>query len=129
MKPGDGLAMPDKKPSELARSLFWKQVYTLQEDTKERPPLFGDLDDRLADLIEKVNALKSDCEEKFESLHDNFKDSSKLPDRIEALEECVTRLEEIDTDYDGPDDDLKQAEWTDERWLDAVEALNNISCD
>lgn len=118
-----------KKPSELARSAFWKEIYRLQEDAIENRPSFEDLDDQLSALCEKIGELKSDCEEKFESLHDNFKDSSKLPARIEALEECKAALDDIDTEYDGSDTEEARLNWRDEQWQEAIDALNNISCD
>lgn len=121
--------MPAKKPSEVTRSPFWKEVYTLQEEATENRPAPDELDDRLSTLADKLRELAQDTEDKFDGLPDNFKTpdkQEKMEGRKDALEEAAEKIENIDS---TPSGDGCGEDWANEQWQEAVEALNNISCD
>lgn len=118
------------KPSQLTQSEFWGAVYALQED--DATPEFDDLESAIETMKSELENIRDACQEKFDNLPEGFQNGSGgelQQGRIDACEEAINTLESIDTTYDGEDKEEDRLNWRDEQWQEAIEAVNNISCD
>lgn len=123
--------MSAKKQSEVTRSPFWKEIYTLQESAAVYPT-FDTLDEKVSEIFDRLKELLQDTEDKFDRLPDNFKTDAaetKCEERKEALEAVIETIDGIDLEYDGPDDDTARQEWVVEQWQEVVDALGGVDCE
>jgi hypothetical protein len=105
------------KPSELTRSFFWGQIHDLQKEGFAGST-FDDLRDRVAEVVDALNELAEDCEEKFNNMPESLQNGSTgelLTERAETLRNCVSALESIDIPEDNApepfdDDDEEESE-------------------
>lgn len=133
------------KPSELTRSEFWGRVRDLQAEGFGGEN-FEDLKDRTTSVIDELNSLADDCEEKFNNMPQSLQDGDTgqlLQERADALREAVSAIEAIDIPEEAPpmsesndrkiDKDDEEAQKDYELKVDSVrdeleQALGDISC-
>lgn len=98
------------KPWQLTQSPFLQTLYQLQH----RVETTEDADDR-DDIVAEIEALRDECESSLENIPESLKyapSGELLQERIDALEQWISELEQIDTEDE-----------------DAVEQIQNCSCE
>lgn len=124
------------KPSDLTRSEFWGRMGDLQQEGFEGTT-YEELRDRRETVMDALNEIADDCEEKFNNMPQSLQDGDTgqlLQERADACRDCVTELEDIDLPEEEPPDekDEEAVEEYDNRVTDKKDlldqALNNISC-
>lgn len=87
------------KPSQLTQSPFLQQLYDIQD----RVNGLEDPDD-LESIISDIESLKEECEENLsnmpEQLQENSDAGQTLQERIDALDEWISELQNIETPTD-----------------------------
>jgi chromosome segregation ATPase len=106
------------KRSQLTQSGFLSELYDLQDGIDDR---FKDLktgedfDTALQDLISEVEGLRDECQDSLDNMPEHLQDSSSsgelLRERVDALEQWVSELDGVDTDFD---EELTEDELQDE---------------
>ena len=85
--------------SQLTQSSFLSQLYSL-EDEFEWGSTVDDLENNLRDFIGELETLQDECQESLDNMPDSLRDSSPtgelLQERLNALEEWIDALGNID---------------------------------
>lgn len=97
------------KPSQLTQSNYLSTLYGIQESLEDVSASTPD------ELVEAVDDIKTQLEELRDTTQDsldNMPDSLQssptgelLQERVDSLDNAISEVEGIDTDYDEPDDD------------------------
>lgn len=118
------------KASQMTTSEFWRTVFELQELSTVLPSPEDLADDRDA-LVEELETLKDETQEKYDNLPENFQQADngiRLEERVSALDDAITTLQNVDMEsYDETQFNSRE-EWRDEVWAEIQNALE-ISCE
>lgn len=118
----------EAKPSSLTRSEFWKAVFTMREKAAEDRPGYDELSIRLEELEEELTTLRDELEAKFDNLPEAFQagaQGQKLTARADAVDEAYSIVRELERHTSDED----KQNFADEQWQEAIDALNNITCE
>lgn len=99
------------KNSQLTNSSFLSQMYAIEEkieefhcETKEEFEEFRD------EVKDEMETLRDECQEKLDAMPEHLQDSSSsgelLNERIEAMDNWISEIENIECDYE--EEDLRQ---------------------
>lgn len=121
------------RPSQLTQSEFWSNFYSIQEDTEDVVlESASDLQELIDNLRDQLSDLASEQEEKLSNMPDQLQEAESgqlLQERADALNELISELEHIETEYDDDDmDEDGKAEWLAERKEEIDNALSGMSC-
>ena len=96
--------------SQLTQSSFLSQIYDIEDDILGKAEAnyevrdASDLDVIREDAVSQLEELKSEVEDNLENIPEQLQDSHMLSSRLEAVEEMLSELENLDfDDYSGPD--------------------------
>lgn len=135
------------KPSQLTQSEFWSQVFEFQEreleisipDDGSLDTLKENADAVVEEIRQDIESLRDEQQEKFDALPENFQDADtgqRIQGRIDALDEAISELENIDTDFEEGEDDEEpddKKSRIEDRITEIVgeiqTAVENISCE
>lgn len=145
MNGGKYYSKTQPRPSQLTQSGFLSTLYEIQErivdfecDNKD------DFDSFRDEVVSDLQSLLDDTQSSLDSMPEHLQESSVSYERIPALEEYISELENIECDYD--EDELRDVvkeenEYADEDTIeellkekiqekvnDAIEELQNCSC-
>lgn len=107
------------KTSQLTQSNYLSQLYDIQERleqaTAESP---DDLESLIDEFKSELESLKEETESSLENMPESLQSSPTgelLQERIDALDNAISEMENIETDYEEPDeeeikDELKEEE-------------------
>lgn len=107
------------KQSELTQSSFLSQLYDLQDRLSDAGSLSSqeELESFRDDLVSDIESLKDECQSHLDNMPEHLQESSSsgelLNERISALEEWISELENVDIDID---EDHLRSEAEDEIW-------------
>jgi len=124
------------KGSQLTQSSYMSQYLGLQEEIGEWSP--SDVDEVVSgveDFKERLETLRDECQESLDNMPESLQYSPTgelLQERIDACENAISEFENIDCDYEEPEEGAQESdieehllEWINER----VEEVQNISFD
>lgn len=144
------------KQSQLTTSEFFQAIYSAQEDADEHPPeSWDDFDSVLQSIKDRLEEIRSETEDKYNNLPEGFQNGSsgeRLQGRVDAVQELIDELDNIDTSWEDDFDEDNNAKADDEsaedyearleqeaaeraeealneRWSEVTDAFSNLSCD
>lgn len=112
--------------SQLTQSGFLQTLYELQDNMSfDRENIEDDRDS----LVGELESLRDECQDSLDNMPEHLQESSSsgelLQERIDALEEWISELENVDIDID---EDLAEKE-KESRTDEIVEELEGCTCD
>lgn len=106
------------KPSQLTQSNYLSTLYGIQESLEDITASNTDeLQEAVDDIKTQLEELRDTTQESLDNMPDSLQSSPTgelLQERIDALENAISEVEGIDTDYDEPDDDEIRGELADD---------------
>lgn len=144
---GGQLIYSKTKPrqSQLTNNSFKQELYSIQESIEDFSP--EDPDDVgvfVEELISNLEELRDTCQESFDNIPEQLQEGNSgqiLQERIENLDDVISNLENIDTEFsseldESEKDGMSQEEWErqeeDEReeWIaDKIGEINDAGLD
>lgn len=99
------------KNSQLTQSEFMSQLYALEEKIEEFSCEDKDEFETFRDEVkDEMETLRDECQEKLDAMPEHLQDSSSsgelLNERIEAMDNWISEIENIECDYE--EEDLRQ---------------------
>lgn len=99
------------KQSQLTQSEFMSQLYALEEKIEEFSCEDKDEFETFRDEVkDEMETLRDECQEKLDAMPEHLQDSSSsgelLSERIEAMDNWISEIENIECDYE--EEDLRQ---------------------
>lgn len=94
--------------SQTTLSSFYSQLWEIQDRgwNADNP---SDLESLRDDVVSDLESLKEECEENLSNMPEHLQESSVLNDRIDELDSLISDLQNVDFDYDEPDEsELRQ---------------------
>jgi len=110
---GKNFSKTRPKNSQLTQSNYLSQLYAIQERIEDiSADDVSDLESIVDELKSDIESLKDETEESLSNMPESLQYSPTgelLQERIDALETALSELEDIDLDYEEPDeDDLRE---------------------
>ncbi len=93
------------KPSQLTQSEFWGAIYGLQESSQSVPD-FDELESKRDSLVDELNDIKSETEDKLNNMPDGLRDGGSgqiLQERVDSLDGSIGEIENVDISFQEPD--------------------------
>lgn len=133
------------RQSQLTNNSFKQELYSIQESVEDFSP--EDPDDVsvfVEELISDLEELRDTCQESFDNIPEQLQEGDSgqiLQERIENLDDVISNLENIDTEFsseldESEKDGMSQEEWErqeeDEReeWIaDKIGEINDAGLD
>lgn len=130
------------KPSELTRSVFWGSIRDLEAEGFPGST-FEDLIECRGRVVDALNELADDCEDKYNNMPESLKSGSTgelLQERADACRECASSLEgvgipleappelEEDDKSEGADDERRDYESRVDATRDELESAFELNC-
>lgn len=133
------------RQSQLTNNSFKQELYSIQESVEdfstEDPDEVGEF---VEELISNLEELRDTCQESFDNIPEQLQEGNSgqiLQERIENLDDVISNLENIDTEFsseldESEKDGMSQEEWErqeeDEReeWIaDKIGEINDVGLD
>ncbi len=133
------------RQSQLTNNQFKQELYTIQESVEDFSP--EDTDDVsvfVEELISNLENLRDTCQESLDNIPEQLQEGNSgqiLQERIENLDDVISNLENIDTEFsseldESEKDGMSQEEWErqeedeKEQWIaDKIGEINDAGLD
>lgn len=133
------------RQSQLTNNSFKQELYSIQESVEDFSPEDPDeVGEFVEELISDLEELRDTCQESFDNIPEQLQEGDSgqiLQERIENLDDVISNLENIDTEFsseldESEKDGMSQEEWErqeeDEReeWIaDKIGEINDAGLD
>lgn len=133
------------RQSQLTNNSFKQELYAIQESVEDFSPEDPDeVSEFVEELISNLEELRDTCQESFDNIPEQLQEGNSgqiLQERIENLDDVISNLENIDTEFsseldESEKDGMSQEEWErqeeDEReeWIaDKIGEINDAGLD
>ena len=97
------------RQSQLTQSNFLSQYYALQESIEDFSPSEPDeIESFIEDMKSNIESLQDECQTALDNMPEQLQSAPTgelLQERIDSLDSLSSELDDIDTDYEEPEDD------------------------
>jgi len=116
------------RPSQLTQSDFLQRVYGLKEEIEDLSKTVFEssesLEDTLNEFKERIEEIRDECQEKLDNMPEQLQyapSGELLQERIDALDEAHSELDNIYFDYEAPDENDIRKELAEDAGVDTEE--------
>lgn len=133
------------RQSQLTNNPFKRELYTIQESVEDFSPEDPDeVGVFVEELISNLEELRDTCQESLDNIPEQLQEGNAgqiLQERIENLDDVISNLESIDTEFsseldESEKDDMNQEEWErqeeeeKQQWIaDKIGEINDAGLD
>ena len=133
------------RQSQLTNNSFKQELYSIQESVEDFSPEDPDeVGEFVEELISDLEELRDTCQESFDNIPEQLQEGNSgqiLQERIENLDDVISNLENIDTEFsseldESEKDGMSQEEWERqeedemEEWIaDKIGEINDAGLD
>lgn len=133
------------RQSQLTNNPFYQELYSIQESVEDFSPEDPDeVGEFVEELISNLEELRDTCQESFDNIPEQLQEGNSgqiLQERIENLDDVISNLENIDTEFsseldESEKDGMSQEEWErqeedeGEEWIaDKIGEINDAGLD
>lgn len=116
------------RQSQLTQSAYYSELYSITESIED---FAGTTESDIVDFIDEIKSateqLRDDTQEKLDNMPESLQSSPTgelLQERIDALENAISEIENIDTEWDPDSEEDRDEE---EYVLELIEELRGVS--
>ena len=127
------------RQSQLTNNSFKQELYSIQESVEDFSPEDPDeVSEFVEELISNLEELRDTCQESFDNIPEQLQEGNSgqiLQERIENLDDVISNLENIDTEFsseldESERDGMSQEEDEREEWIaDKIGEINDAGLD
>lgn len=118
------------RQSQLTQSEFWSTVYSCREQIEDVPGC-TDLESVRDDVVSQLELMRDEIEGRKDNMPEGLQEGSTgqmLEERMNALDECVSALQDVDCSGDE-DGDEEEESLESEAKDSLLDAIDGISCE
>lgn len=108
------------KRSQLTQNWFKTELYSIQEEIEEYETQDAeDVATLVESIIESIESLRDECQEHLDNIPEQLQESDAgqtLQSRIDALDDALADLENIETEFESEIDESERDMMSDEEW-------------